>query len=339
MLLISQYNGDKILTALQAAFQDGVTPKKVSRAIKFLSDKQFQFCCSVLETVGIKIFKPFMAFLESESGMVAHNIHFKVQESLELLDKLISDVRTDFISLLDGDIENRVKSIVEYLQLIKKELQLRFGDWGKIPLIWAALGSTDSSMSKKLAALLLENTLETDWKPLQEFISQPAVMGELKRFAETSTPFKKCKLLQQFHQSHFMFSTHNVAAERAIGYIYHYTLEAPTAKPHRVSIVCRSRLNRTKIPKDQQDLCWNSALIVDAEETEATLLPELVSVVEDALVLEDSDEINPVGSQRSDSDVWGKSESGKSRSRTLREASAAGNLTKTRSGKTQEKQQ
>ncbi len=43
------------------------------------------------------------------------------------------------------------KIIVNHLDAIANQLQLQFGDWQQMPLIWAVLASSQKQEAKKLA--------------------------------------------------------------------------------------------------------------------------------------------------------------------------------------------
>jgi hypothetical protein len=93
-----------------------------------------------------------MKFLESNSSIIAHEIYFEMIEWKHTIIALKSNITIEFADAIQyGD-----KATIDYyLDLILSELNLRFGDWKKLPLLWTALASSKIKQAKELALLLL----------------------------------------------------------------------------------------------------------------------------------------------------------------------------------------
>jgi hypothetical protein len=144
-----------------------------------------------------------------------------------------------------------------YLDLILSELNLRFGNWKKLSLLWTALTSSKIKQTKELALLLLiqfqtnkEQFLQKiDWQLLQKLINQPYIIWELKNFAQLFCQ-KLEDSLHTFHRKYFQFPIHNIECEYSIANIYSYKLEASAASTAQISAVYRSKHNKTQLSKE-----------------------------------------------------------------------------------------
>ncbi len=238
--------------------------------IAFLNDDWFWFACGIIRVTGTHIFKHMMKFLESQNGLLAHEIYFELQFTQNLIVDLKENIDTEFADILQFHTEVRKSIILAHLDAVAEQLQLRFGDWEKMPFIWAALASTKVNDAKILASQLLyklkvhKDQLSTfiNWRPLENLVQFSCVIQELEKFAkEQQIKFEDLPRLVHFHRQHFIFVVHNVECERAIGKIYAYKQEATAAEVTRVSAVVRTRFNQTNIPTNELEKYWNNPII------------------------------------------------------------------------------
>jgi hypothetical protein len=200
-----------------------------------------------LKIVGLKIFKHAMKFIESNSGVIAHEICFESLEWQQKITLLKENIDTEFSDALEYGNKNSKNIITNYLSTVSSELHLRFGDWNKLPLQWAALASSKITKAKQLANDFLNRLKksreqflsEIDWHPLEQLLSEQNTIEELKRFAMSpAREFKEFNILYTFHRQYFQFPVHNVECERNIASLYRYKLEASAAATSRVSAMC-----------------------------------------------------------------------------------------------------
>jgi hypothetical protein len=275
--LISKYSAPVLINAILKAFDVSSChtenlPKKAKKVVAFLSDEWFWFSCSIIHVTGIHIFKHLMKFLESRSGVVAHDLYFEIEMIQNLIVEMKDNINTTFADVLQTYTNVRRKIIVAHLNAVAMELQQRFGDWQKLPLVWAALSSTYIKDAKRLAKSLYRQLKINfkqlnefiDWQPLSNLLRQSEAMKELKDFSKEDSKFEDFPLLVAFHKRYFLFCAHNVVCERAIACIYRYKKEAPASESFRVSTVCRSRFNKTIIPINKQEYYWKNGIQVES---------------------------------------------------------------------------
>jgi hypothetical protein len=274
ILLICKYSGTALTNAILLGFEAQSNeleklPKKAQKVLLYLNDDNFWFGCNIVRIIGVKIFKHAMKFLESNDGLVANEIHFEVQNWLTTVEELKQNLGL-FEDIIQDD-EQKRSTLIEYLCCIESEITFRFGEWKQLPLLWAALASSQITKAKDLASDFfrkLHNNKSTflqsiEWEPLQLFLNQTAVVHELKSFAFSKRKLlENFPLLQAFHEKYFQFPVHNVDCERAIAAIYRYKLEAPSANPLQISAVCRNRYNDTKLPSDISKF-WKGSICIN----------------------------------------------------------------------------
>jgi hypothetical protein len=101
LLLIFKYSGEMLINVLLLAFEAKLgelnkLSKKLQKVLIYLNNNTFCFGAFILKITGVKLFKYAMKFLESNSGIIAHEIYFEMIEWKYTIIALKSNITIEF---------------------------------------------------------------------------------------------------------------------------------------------------------------------------------------------------------------------------------------------------